>query len=227
MKKIILFSLATIVFALGCASLATRHHEPTQAELMTYANDKILILTGPSGKTGVGTGFEIEAPSGKIFTITNRHVCEMAEHGVLAAIDNLYQSAEPVRVVELSFEHDLCIMTGIPGRKGYKMAETPALPQDPIYIIGHPGGRPNAYEDGIVLYRDTMEACDNVPGKKEKCDTRDAIETNVPIEPGNSGSPVFNSHHMVVGIMFAMQNDVPHYGTYVPFEYVNKLLSRY
>lgn len=247
-SRIALYSSAAAVAMVGLLALATRHHKLTPSELVDYAQDKIVVLNGPSNPNSGGTGFEVVAPSGKVYTMTNRHVCGLAENGIMSAQTKYHERTVLLRVLEISKDHDLCILEGIPNAKGYKVNDQEADNYDHLYVIGHPHLAPNTYSEGLVRERAPIMLPDEEAKTEAEClakpnhsvqeivvfifkvkmcfESMDSMSTSVVIYPGNSGSPIFNDNNKVVGVVFASSSR-DNYGHYVPLQYLTKLLSRY
>ncbi len=243
--KILLYPAAALVLMLGVWAMHSRHHKLTPSELVEYAEDRIVVLNGPSRPNSGGTGFELQGPSGRTYTVTNRHVCGLAENGIMSAQSKYTQRTTLLRILEISKDHDLCILEGIPNVTGYKVAATPAHNYEAVYAIGHPHLAPNTYSSGLVRERTPIELLADIKDMKDcvgKLKIRevpvfifviqvcieevDSISTSMVIYPGNSGSPVFNDDNYVVGVVFAGSNE-DHYGFYVPYEYLTQLLANY
>lgn len=210
---------------------------------------RVVMLVRPSNHHSGGTGFNIKTPSGKIFTVTNAHICGIAENGVLHVVrpDGRYSVA---RVVEVSSKTDLCLVEATKD-DGARLADKMIMMED-ITVIGHPHLLPLTITFGKALskYKVTLMIGENVNpedcvgpgmhlidmtgsiadlifGVKNVC-TRDfnSIYTNAKILPGNSGSPVFNAAGRVVGVVFAGDADGSA-GFFIPLEDLYEFVSVY
>jgi len=89
---------------------------------------------------GGGTGFQIEAPSGTSYIVTNSHVCELAirdgkeKNFLLVAKNDRFIKR---RVLEVSDQSDLCLVEGWPGLSGLKVGSEVVL-GDTVVAVGHP-----------------------------------------------------------------------------------------
>lgn len=89
---------------------------------------------------GGGTGFQIEAPSGEQYIVTNSHVCEYALKDAGSKNILLVQRGEHLmkrRVMEISDRADLCLIEGWPGMSGLKLGGSSEV-GDLVIAIGHP-----------------------------------------------------------------------------------------
>lgn len=88
---------------------------------------------------GSATGFEMKAPSGKIYTITNAHVCGLANSkGIIMVEDKLHSGRLlPKRVIEVYKADDLCIVDGLEGYEGLTVGSEPTIGQS-VIAIGYP-----------------------------------------------------------------------------------------
>lgn len=204
----------------------------------------VLYMTNELETNG-GTGFQVRAPSGKIYVLTNEHICtHMQEKGTVKVTDEWKRVSHP-KVLKISQTSDLCLLEGVPdvpalslGRDNY-----PGLYG---MIVGHPGLRPLEYAAGVfvelgpVTFQEVM-----APGQKCEADNkflklevtplgiqricyqvRYAYTTSVPVYPGNSGSPVLDLDGRVVGVAFAC-NTITHWGYVVPLQEVKNFLQGY
>lgn len=160
-------------------------------------------------RSGSGTGFHVIAPSGKIYLMTNRHVCNMAVNGKLWAISSGNSDAHEVSVITSSDSFDLCLMTPVPGLSGIKVGSNPTAGQSVGYL-GHPRGQPRTFSVGEVVGADAISINAGVIGKQiteEQCRTKDSYITEMPeiltlimdMQRGSTVSPDLASHPLLRG----------------------------
>lgn len=235
--KISMTALCALVLVMGVvetASLLVRlpSRQPgTQsglsgtAELMRKHRGSIATVFGDAnGGTAGGTGFVVQAPSGKKFVLTNKHVCEIADL-VPQLFVKFDDGSRPVPVVvrEKSTETDLCIIDLPLDHAPLPLGKHP-MQGDLSIVIGHPHLRPLTPSEGVITAADTeLEMQNGVPveqcnGKRMRIEsyisffgrpekvciaTYHAHMISARTEPGNSGSPVFDAQGEVMGIAFA------------------------
>lgn len=150
---------------------------------------KLVTLSGIAG----GTGFEVVAPSGKVYTMTNAHICK---HEATRAV--LGNRAIPLKVIEISEDTDLCLLEGLPGRTvGLKMSDTHPFNGQVLDIYGYGMLSDLTRTTGRFVGKATDEMAEGFTM------TMPPEYTTVQILPGNSGSPVLNRKQEVVGVAFA------------------------
>jgi hypothetical protein len=157
--------------------------------------------------SGGGTGFQIKAPSGTNYIVTNSHVCQYIESRSLdfdkqtvAVIDNDGDLVRR-RVVAISDQSDLCLIEGMPGVDGLSTGAEPTLGEH-MMIVGHPHLRPLTLSPGEVVGSQDIQILDYVmstsnpilalllPTKDGKCDLPKNKIVTVPVPPDLGGGDV-------------------------------------
>lgn len=101
---------------------------------------------------GGGTGFQVEAPSGISYIVTNSHVCEYALKDANSKNILLVKKGDHLmkrRVLEISGYADLCLIEGWPGMSGLKLGSETNV-GDLVNAIGHPLLGPTTLSSGEV-----------------------------------------------------------------------------
>jgi len=146
---------------------------------------------GPLRPFGLGSGFVV-SPDG--FIVTNAHVVENADEITVRFSDRRELSA---KVVGADTRSDVAVIkveaTGLPV---VKIADTRKLRVGEwVIAIGSPFGFSNTVTAGIV----SATGRENLSGDPN-LDAVPFIQTDVAVNPGNSGGPLLNMRGEVVGI---------------------------
>ena len=149
---------------------------------------------GPRGQLrpfGLGSGF-IVSPEG--FIVTNAHVVENAEVINVRLTDKREFKA---KVIGVDPRSDVAVIridaTGLPTVKIGDMSKVRV--GEWVVAIGSPFGFANTVTAGIV----SAKSRDNV-GADPNVDAVPFIQTDVAVNPGNSGGPLLNMRGEVIGI---------------------------
>lgn len=164
--------------------------ERTPAQIFSeFAPAVVTITVKQELGEGGGTGFLLDA-GGTI--ATNHHVIDGANSIEITLMDGTVLT--DIEVLADDEQHDLAILHGT--------AKTP-LPvvllgdSDKVTVgeravsIGNPLGLDHTLTDGLVSARRVIEG-------------RKMIQMSVPVSPGNSGGPLFNTRGEVIGITTAV-----------------------
>jgi S1-C subfamily serine protease len=239
-RILVYFALATAaVIGIGWRSQPI----DTGGRIIKMVSPEVIALTPPTTDLSGGTGFAVRSLTGRVYTLTNSHVCGLADLGLMAAQLGGGRKLW-LRVLEVSQTTDLCLLEALPGRHGLTMAD--AMDQyEPIYALGHPRLEPLTLSTGYFVGRGDVQLIDETP--VEKCSgpsrrvenmmtlfgpvsacirTIDAISTSLVIYPGSSGSPVVNASGELVGAVFAGAN-ATNYGAMIPLDAIREFLSGY
>ncbi|HEV2122911.1 MAG TPA: trypsin-like peptidase domain-containing protein [Chloroflexota bacterium] len=148
--------------------------------------------SGRSGAGGEGSGF-IADEQGHV--VTNYHVVRNARQILVRLLDGTRLAAE---VVATDPANDLAVLRAdIPAEKRAvaPLGDSDAVePGEPAIAIGSPFGLEQSITAGIV------SAVDRSYGRTSTGPIRGLIQTDAPVNPGNSGGPLFNAAGEVIGI---------------------------
>ena len=220
-----------------------------ESYLYDYKGSSVVMLTRTLAARSGGTGFAITAPSGKSYTLTNAHICEIGDT-LVAHTQNGH--VQKVHVVEIYKDHDLCIMTPVEGLRSLDIAKDIQM-HERVWLIGHPALRPLTLESGHYAGDMQIKLVSPCPIKQiEKRITEIEKEKTRGIQPnleelftlmmgmcvksmnsqyinniaygGNSGSPVVNKWGNVIGVLFAGRRDQPTASSTVPLSAIHDFL---
>jgi S1-C subfamily serine protease len=140
-----------------------------------------------------GTGFYVQAPSGKTYIVTNRHVCRrLSEHKEYMYVSSKNDPVtHKVKIIERDVLSDLCLLEAVPGTTGLTVGDMPAIDQH-IAVIGHPNLQPKTFTDGDVVGFDNSQIAIGIIGREgmqaEDCRFKDNKMIKVPIKNLIEGS---------------------------------------
>jgi len=170
-----------------------------QAELDTYGNPDNSGATAsaqqsappPAAAMFTGTGFAV---SGDGAILTSAHVVDGASSIVVVLSDG---SSHPAKILQLSVHTDIAVLKIEAATPAFLelVSTAPAKLGDKVFTIGFPqpdllGVRPK-YSEGVIAALTGLE------------DDATRMQVSIPIQPGNSGGPVVDTHGHVVGIVAA------------------------
>jgi len=111
---------------------------------------------------GGGTGFQVRAPSGTNYVLTNAHVCEAVAHydapenAGTALLVNDDGSWIRRRIIAVSDQSDLCLIEGAPGVNGLSLGSEPHMGEE-LTVVGHPHLRPLTLSAGDLIGSQTIK----------------------------------------------------------------------
>jgi S1-C subfamily serine protease len=206
-----------------------------------------VVLIHSAVATAGATGFMVRGKSGKIYTMTNNHVCHLETMGMILGT---YQGDDYVlKVLKRYPGNDLCVLSAPnTATKGLKVAKEYTLGQT-VYSIGHPQLEPLSISIGELSDTIVVRIVSEMNGKPEDCSgptyeyrtdidelgkmmgvssvcvrSMTANTSSLIILPGNSGSPVLDIWGSVVGVVFAA-NEAGTRSYVIPLSYLQDFLD--
>jgi S1-C subfamily serine protease len=222
--------LVLIVMGFGMIKLPQLHSKI----LRKYVGDRVVKVMGPRGG---GSGFAVQAPSGRTYILTNAHVCLVSDkRDNIRVVRKGAKDYVVKKVLHRMKDHDLCLIDGLKGMTGLKVADTLEI-GEVVALIGHPRLRPLTFSRGeyIGATKVRLTFGMNLPerlcigktilakdvknpwykfmltamGAKSLCVAElKANMLNAISYKGNSGSPVVNFFGNLTGVLFAGGRDV-------------------
>ena len=154
--------------------------KPAVVSIITYDSDGEPLMTG--------SGFFIDPHK----VVTNLHVIRGATKVEIKMLDGKGRTYPAAGLLAVDTEGDLALMrVEMPQDRARSIALAADLPDEgeTIFVIGNPLKLEGSVSDGIV------SAVREVPNVGH------IIQITAPISHGNSGSPVFNLHGQVLGVV--------------------------
>ena len=182
----LLLSLYTLLIITVSVTYSPKGQEVSDRIALNLASQRIFKLEAGSRETPrgigpaiMGTGFEIKAKSGNVFTITNNHICDHSTNNLVTAIDELGNKKDLLIIKEYENE-DLCLLEGS-GNDGYDVAEELRI-KESVHTEGHPAGYPLVLEKGMIFGLLPMDWMNPVPPGENKICTHTGYQeaTEVP-----------------------------------------------
>lgn len=167
-------------------------------------DSRVIKIYGPGW---TGTAFSVVAPSGRIFLITNAHVC--GDQPFLIDIEKGMVVVDPV--IKVYPKADLCILS-TQKTDGFKVAQNYRFHQK-VTVIGYPLGI-RKITTGRIRHLVFVPPFQNF-----------YIDLGLRIDHGSSGSPVIDQDGKVIGIVaLGSGNPTGPNGFAVPLGFLKDLL---
>lgn len=235
MKKLALrLGLMTVVaLLLTVGSVTVSFVMPQVVENYVRANvgTEVVKIVGVGG---TGSGFYIKYKD-KNLIVTNKHVCQLkTPDDQLWTIDYGKDTKVVRKVLILSEEHDLCLLTGDENNHGLSVSDKQMEIGTKSYLVGHPTGQPLTVSYGTYIGDKTISMAVPTP-----VNTKYGIvylpfltdfETNQfhqYARPGSSGSPITDIYGNVVAVLFAGINNDSFKSFGVPSRFLVNLIKKY
>lgn len=156
--------LALLMLMGSLGYIATRAPEFHSAILRAKVGSKVYLIKGTKDGGG-GTGFELKAPSGVSYIMTNSHVCDHVKEAsadknsvLVGNDDGEYMSR---KIISISDTTDLCLIEGLPGVEGLEIGSEPEVGQT-LTVVGHPHLRPLTLSSGEMIGSEDVNILDYV-----------------------------------------------------------------
>lgn len=246
LRRIINFkvSVAKIILVAGLATfISAKGPELHAGFIRNYVGNKTVMIT--SGRSG-GSGSYVRAKSGKTFILTNKHVCQISNTGMLLVHD-LDGKQELRKIIKMSEKYDLCVVDAGTHKKGLFLAESVEIGET-IGIVGHPKLQPLTVSRGELIGYRTISVAGR-PDSDGNCSAAGFVIKNEALisilqnvfgfcvskhysgqitaysRGGSSGSPVVDFFGSIAGVLFA-GNRADQFESYiVPLSSVKDFLS--
>ncbi|MGB7327541.1 MAG: serine protease [Rubripirellula sp.] len=207
-----------LIVALAITAATARGDADTYARVVQ--STVWIVTSDANNETATGTGVLIDAE--KRIVVTNAHVVGDSRTAVVFFadiqdglpnvkrkhyLDNVLKLAQPGKVVAVDRRRDLALiqLPKLPdGAKAIEMSENGTKPGSTIELVGNPG-------NSDVMWVSTSGSVRAVYDKKFKSNHGEhnfrAVETQSPIQPGDSGGPIVDSEGKLVALAQSFSPD--------------------
>ncbi len=159
-------------------------------------------------ESGGGTGVIIHADSEFYYVLTNHHIIHINSAyqftRVVYEVFDYQNGRTTATLIHSDPTYDLAVLR-IPRNaktlKVVQIASTNPEAGTPATIIGFPLSQKNAITMGRVMSYGKIDII-NPKDADNKIDFESLI-SNIPVQPGSSGSPVFDFNHRLIGLVYA------------------------
>lgn len=236
LKGKVLVVVSALVVMLGVPHLMNGAAHPTSNQDLAKVTVMVTNMEANSG----GSGVIVHSTYNESTVLTNAHVCRVVEHGGLVTGAHTQGS---VTKYQVSTMHDLCLITtNVNMGANTEVAKESPGSYTQATVTGHPLLLPTVITRGnfsdkqIIAVMTKMRACtdDDFKGPNAGiCMFVGAVPviklyqsqvTSATIQPGSSGSAVFNDSGYISGLIFAGSGPLS-YGHMVPVEYVSNFVN--
>jgi S1-C subfamily serine protease len=180
--------------------------------------------------TIIGSGSVIKKSFMGTYILTAAHVCDPYSFGLGKKIDHIghlnyyseitaksfYGISGNFEIKKIDTENDICVIHSKkiwPLTPALKMAKTPPLRGDRIYILGAPRG---VFWPGVALFFE---------GYYMGVDPENWAVYTAPVVPGTSGGPVLNENGKMVGIIHSGLRDMENVGFGTSWDFTRHFLK--
>lgn len=222
------------IFMAGCSTSSDR-------TVASENTDATVMITNFKKNSG-GSGVILQSTATESIVLTNAHVCGVVKFGGVVTSS----SGVPAFVThyKVSKVHDLCLISVSTDLNATtQLAYAPPKKYDRATISGHPKLLPNIltfghFSDKLIVQvmtgsrectpqeyadPDTSLFC-VFTGHLPVVKTYESIVVSATIQPGSSGSGVFDTNHRLAALVFAGSGDLG-YALAVPFEYIDFFIT--
>lgn len=219
MTRLLLLLLALVppaVVAEGAdkpAVAAKADKTPSVEELAKKVRPSIVAITvrGRDGRQeGLGTGFVVSADG---LIATNRHVLGEGRPLRVETADGKGHDVKTIHAADRKLDLAL-LRIDAKGLKPLELGDSTTIKDgQAVMAVGNPQGLRHSVVTGVVSGMRTIEG-------------RPMIQVAIPIEPGNSGSPLLDMHGRVYGILTIKSLVTPNLGFAVAINALKPLLKK-
>lgn len=193
------------------------------AEIIEQAKTSVVVITNQQkdGTVGLGSGFIISTDG---YIVTNQHVIDNASRLTVDLYDGTSYDA---KVIGSSARDDIAVIKisakNLPAIVLAKSSDS--YVGERVYAIGCPDSYDFAWTvtTGIISHTDRQVKVYDDDGNLEK--TMNLIQTDTPVNHGNSGGPLINTRGEVVGIVTLRLSNNTGLGFAIPMDAALEIIT--
>ncbi|MDE6582809.1 MAG: serine protease [Duncaniella sp.] len=207
---------ATVMFEDGLISISL-----DDGEFKSYMKmyPKSTVIENKSKEEWTGTGIALNDG----YVVTNYHVIESANSILINGIDGDINYAVEASVVGFDKNNDLALLRITDSKfKGFGNIPYSIIPStievgEDIYVLGYP--MTSTMGDEIKLTTGVISSRTGFQGDVSQ------YQISAPIQPGNSGGPLFDKNGNIVGVVSAKHKDAENVGYAIKTLYLINLVE--
>jgi len=207
---------ATIFFENGLMSISLDNEKITSHLKMypQYTAQKPSVV-----KKWSGTGFALNNG----YIVTNNHVVEDSDSVIVRGVKGDINQAYPATIIGVDKNNDLALIkisdsafSGF-GEIPYAITSTMSEVGEDVYVLGYPMistmGNEIKLTNGIINSKTGFQGDVSL------------YQISAPIQPGNSGGPLFNKQGNIIGVISAKHSDAENVGYAIKSLYLRNLIE--
>ncbi len=189
--------VAPLTLGIGLTLAAASFAAPNIAEI---EKGVVRVITRAQGGGGIGTGFVVGSDGGGSVIVTNDHVVEGGQR--FSVIPSGSSSEVSASLIKTYPELDLAILrtSSSLGRQAVALSAAPIKKGEAVWVLGFPGlgDRLGAASDASLTSGHVSRLFSGRWGGSSR--TIGLIQHDSPVNPGNSGGPLFDNCGRVIGV---------------------------
>ena len=180
-----------------------------------YKGSSVVRINPTHNYSSGGTGFQVQAPSGRKYILTNKHICKLRDKFNQLSVQTVEGVRKTLLVLHIYTKHDLCLLEPYKGLRAMKIASN-IYRTERVYLIGHPRLYNLTFERGYYRGKKLIRMIGGF---------YDTFSFNLIAYGGNSGSPIIDVYGNVVSVLFAGSPAYPNFTYGVPLKEIHNFLK--
>lgn len=123
----------------------------------SHVGSKVYMIKNSKAERSGGTGFAVKSPSGASYILTNDHVCGVSKDKQTVEVVSEDGSSMRRRILAHDGNSDLCLIEGLPGIEGLRVARSGPALGDSLWAVGHPRLMPTHVSHGEMTGEEDVQ----------------------------------------------------------------------